>query len=119
MSENRFDLEERTTRFSENIVELCKSIKLETITEPIIKQLVRAGTSVGANYMEANNACSKKDFKNKIFICKKEIRETRYWIQILQKAVASKIENVNLVKQEALELNLIFQKIITTLEKGH
>lgn len=68
----RYDLEERTAKFGENIIELYKNIKQDIITKLIINQLIRSGTSIGANYMEANGASSKKDFRNKIFICKKE-----------------------------------------------
>jgi hypothetical protein len=57
-----YDLEKRTTKFGEEIVLFCRSVKQDTINRPIISQLVRSGTSVGANYCEANNACSKKDF---------------------------------------------------------
>ncbi len=65
---NNYDLEERTAKFGESVIEFCKSIKQDVITKPIIGQLVRSGTSIGANYMEANAASSKKDFRNKIFI---------------------------------------------------
>lgn len=75
---NNYDLEERTARFGEDIIDLCKTIEQNVITKPIISQLVRSSTSIGANYMEANGASSKKDFTNKIFICKKEIMETKH-----------------------------------------
>ena len=66
-----YDLEERTARFGENVIVFCRSIKQDTISKPLISQIVRSGTSIGANYMEANVASSKKDFRNKIYICKK------------------------------------------------
>lgn len=115
---NKFDLEERTAKFAEDIVGLCRSIVLNDIIKPVVIQLIRSGTSVGANYCEANNASSSKDFKNKIFICKKEIRETRYWLRVLQKATDACSEKTKTLEQEAYELNLIFQKIITSLEKN-
>jgi four helix bundle protein len=59
---NGYDLEERTAKFGENVIEFCKSIKQDVITKPLISQLVRSGTSVGANYMEANAASSRRDF---------------------------------------------------------
>jgi len=65
---NNYDLEERTAKFGENIIEFCKSIKQDAITKPIIIQLVRSGTSIRANYMEANSASSKKDFKKNIYL---------------------------------------------------
>ena len=78
----KYDLEERTAQFSENIILLCKKVPQDIVVKPIISQLVRAGTSIGANYMEANGASSRKDFKNKIFMCKKECRETKYWLRL-------------------------------------
>ncbi|KKR62780.1 MAG: hypothetical protein UU01_C0002G0003 [Parcubacteria group bacterium GW2011_GWA2_40_37] len=61
-----YDLEERTAKFGENLILLCKKLKQDTITRPLISQLIRSGTSIGANYMEANGASSKKDFINKV-----------------------------------------------------
>lgn len=83
---HNYDLEERTALFGERIIDLCKETPRNDIVTPIIKQLVRSGTSIGANYMEANGASSKKDFRNKIFICKKESQETKYWIRMLARA---------------------------------
>ena len=68
---NNYDLEERTAKFGEGVIEFCKEVRQDVITKPIINQLIRSGTSIGANYMEANGASSKKDFRNKIFICKR------------------------------------------------
>jgi len=64
----QYDLEERTTRFSEKIIDFARSIPLDDITKPLIVQLIKSGTSIGANYREANEGSSKRDFKNKIFI---------------------------------------------------
>jgi four helix bundle protein len=72
---SKYDLEERTAKFGENIIVLCQSIKHNVITKPVISQIIRSATSVGANYCEANGASSKKDFKNKIHICKKKFRK--------------------------------------------
>ena len=69
-NKKNYDLEERTAKFGENIIVLCKGVKQDSISKPIINQLVRSATSIGANYMEANGASSKKDFRNKIHICK-------------------------------------------------
>ncbi len=70
----KWDLEERTAKFGENIIIFCKKVPRNPITIPLITQLVKAGTSVGANYGEADDAESKKDFKHKIGIVKKESR---------------------------------------------
>lgn len=107
----KYDLEERTAIFGEKIIGLCKRAKKTVITNPIISQLVRSGTSVGANYSEANGASSRKDFKNKIFICKKESKETKYWLRMLVKSVPELKEECQELWREAQELTLIFSKI--------
>ena len=105
-----YDLEERTAVFGEAVIRLCKAIKKDAITMPLINQLVRSATSVGANYMEANGASSKRDFINKIFICKKECQETKHWLRMLAGCVSDDTEIRRLWK-ECQELTLIFQKI--------
>ena len=107
----KYDLEERTAVFSEKIIALCKWCPKNIITIPIINQLIRAATSIGANYCEANGASSKKDFRNKIFICKKESRETKYWLRLLANAEESVKKDCRSLWQEAQEFNLIFSKI--------
>lgn len=110
-NKHKFDLEERTTKFSEEIIILCKSIKLSITVETIVKQLIRSTTSVGANYMEANGSDSKKDFKNKISICKKEAKETMYWLRLLAIAYPEKKIELRKYWKEAHELALIFASI--------
>ena len=117
---NNYDLEERTAKFGENIIDLCKFIKQDLITKPIISQIIRSATSIGANYMEANGASSKKDFRNKIFICKKEAQETKHWLRMLGKCISEKEKEIEIIKglwQEAQELTMIFQKITSSLDK--
>src|SRR3989344_7366438 len=80
---NNYDLEERTAKFGEQIIEFCRNAKRDPIVLPILIQLVRSATSIGANYMEANGASSPKDFSNKIYICKKESQETKHWLRML------------------------------------
>ena len=109
--ENSFDLEERTSKFGENIIELCKRAPKNTVSLPIIDQIIRSGTSVGANYCEANGASSKKDFRNKIFICKKESKETQYWLRMLAKAIPELSGDCRILWQEAKELSMIFATI--------
>ena len=112
MSEtNQYDLEERTAHFGEDIIRFCREIKLSPITESVVKQLVRSSTSIGANYMEANGACSKSDFRNKIFICKKETMETKHWLRMLSSAIPEKANELRTFWKEAQELTLIFSKI--------
>jgi len=114
----RYDLEERTIRFGEKIIDFCRKIKEDTINSLIIRQFVRAGTSIGANYCEANNASSKSDFRNKIYICKKETNETKYWIRMINKTNPELKSNLRELWKEAQELNMIFQKIVNSLNKN-
>lgn len=108
---NKYDLEERTALFAESVIELAKKSPKTIVSNPLISQLVRAATSIGANYCEANGACSKKDFKNKIFICKKEAKETKYWLRMLSKSSEELRNECRTLWQEAQELTLIFSKI--------
>lgn len=108
----RYDLEERTAKFGENIILLCRSFKEDNITQPIINQLVRLATSIGANYMEANQASSPKDFKNKIRIAQKESNETKHWLRMLALLAAEDKKKVmRSLWLEAHELTLIFSSI--------
>ena len=107
-----FDLEERTGRFGEVIIEFVKTLEKNDINRPVIGQLVNAGTSVGANYMEADGAESKKDFRHKIAICKKEAKETQHWLRMIQKANPHKAVECHKLWQEAHELTLIFSSIL-------
>jgi len=116
---NKYPLEERTAKFGESVIELCRSIKGDNISNPIINQLVRSSTSIGANYMEANGASSKRDFQNKIFICKKEAQETKHWLRMMAKCVPEKKEELRKLWSETQELTLIFQKITSTLKNDH
>ena len=108
----KYDLEERTAKFGEEIIEFAKKIPQSYITVPLITQLIKSATSVGANYCEADDACSKKDFVNKIFICKKESRESKHWLRMVIKAVDTLKEEAARHLNEARELNLIFASII-------
>ena len=113
-----YDLEERTARFSEEIIDLVKKVKKDLFNESIIKQLIRCGDSVGANYCEAINASSRKDFRNKIYICKKEVNEVKYFLRLLAKTNSEFKIGLRILWKEAQELNLIFQKIVNTINKG-
>jgi four helix bundle protein len=114
-----YDLEDRTAKHGESVIKLCKEIKQDSISRPIIGQLIRSATSIGANYCEANNASSRKDFKNKIFICKKETQETKHWLRMLATCVPGRKEDIRKLWQEAHELSLIFQKIVSSLSKNN
>lgn len=117
MSKNKFDLEERTAVFGENVIRFCKKLPKDVITNPIIGQLVRSGTSVGANYCEADDAESRKDFKHKIGICKKESRESKHWLRMIAVACEEFKDDARILWKEAKELNLIFNAIINSTKK--
>lgn len=106
-----FDLEERTAKFGEQVISFCKAMPLNEITRPLVNQLIRSATSIGANYMEANGADSKNDFRAKISICKKESKETMHWLRMTWYAEADKIVEAKRLWQEAKELSLIFGAI--------
>ncbi len=116
-SNKNYDLEERTQRFGEDIIEFARNIPRNSVTIPLISQLVRAGTSVGANYTEANGADSKKDFTHRIGISKREARETKHWLRMTVMAESSLKEKARKLWSEAEELNLIFSKIIRSCKK--
>jgi four helix bundle protein len=111
----KFDLEERTAKFGENVIKLCKDLIPNVINNPLINQIVRSSTSIGANYMEANGASSKADFTNKIFLCKKESQETKHWLRMLLSCNSEKNEEIQSLWKECQELVLIFQKITSTI----
>ena len=107
----RFDLEERTVRFGGEIIKFARKIPKDAVTKDIITQFVNSGTAVGAIYCEADDAESKKDFKHKIGLCKKEARETKFWLRMIVIACSDlKIEARN-IWVEAKELHLIFNSI--------
>lgn len=114
-SSKQYDLEERTAKFGESVILFCQKIKQSSIASPLINQIVRSSTSIGANYCEANNASSKKDFRNKIFICKKESQETKHWLRMLAQCVPEKKDELKILWQECQELTMIFQKICSSL----
>ena len=107
----KYDLEDRTTRFAEAMIDFAKRVALTAVTEPLVKQLVRSGTSIGANYAEADDAESKKGFRYRIGICKRESRETKYWLRMIAHATPAIKEEARSHWREARELHLIFASI--------
>ena len=107
----QFDLAERTAAFGEGVVQFAKTIPESAVTRPLISQLVRAATSIGANYCEADDADSRKDFKFKIGLCRREARETQHWLRMIAAACPEHRDLSRALWQEAKELNLIFGAI--------
>ena len=106
-----YDLEERTARFGEAVIDFARAIPQDAVTTRIINQLVGAGTSVGANYVEADDAVSKKEFLKSIGTCKKETREAKHFLRMAVRAVPELKARPTQLWLEARELHLIFSKI--------
>ena len=117
MTNRTFDLEGRTAVFGESVIDFVKELPHDRINNELAKQIVRSGTSVGANYMEADGAESKKDFRHKLSICRKEAKETKHWLRMIAKANPEKKESCKILWQEAQELTLIFSAIIKSGEE--
>ena len=111
----RFDLEERTFVFAKRCRAFIKTLSKTTGNIEDARQLVRSSGSVGANYIEANESLSKKDFVCRIKICRKEAKETRYWLRLVEAADTVASER-NVLVQEAQELMNIFGAIVRKSE---
>jgi len=113
----QYDLQERTARFGEAVIRFARKLPRDSVTEPLISQLIRAATSIGANYCEADDADSKKDFRFKVGLCRREANETKHWLRMIAVAVPEVCEEARVLWQEAKELNLIFGAIRRSTEK--
>jgi len=117
-SNDKYDLAERTEKYGEEIIDFIKTLPENAVTRPLISQLIRSATSNGANYMEADCAESKKDFKHKIGICKKEAKETTHWLRMIARAMPERVGDCRILYKEASELTLIFASIIVSCNKN-
>jgi four helix bundle protein len=106
-----FELEERTAQFGEAIVRFAKKIPRHPANDRLISQLVGCGTSVGANYCEADERVSKKDFRNTIGRCVKEAKESKYFLRMIAASEPSLAADARKLFREAKELHLIFASI--------
>jgi four helix bundle protein len=106
-----YDLEERTARFGEALIDFAKTIPQNPVTNRLISQLFGAGTSVGANYVEADDSVSKKNFLKSIGTCRKEARETKHFLRMIARAVPELKLQARELWMEARELHLIFSRI--------
>ncbi len=107
------ELEQRTEKFADRVIDLCKKLSRDLINNAIVDQLIRSSGSIGANYIEANESLSKKDFFHRIRICRKESKETRFWLRRLLTANPDKEAEVAPLLKEALEFVLIFSKVVS------
>ena len=113
-----FDLAKRTKEYGKGAIQFSRSIPLTIVTKPLISQFIRSATSIGANYCEADQAQTKKDFIHKISLCKKESRETMYWIEMIIESSPKTKDAGEMLWQEAKELTMIFNKIIITTKEN-
>ncbi len=106
-----FDLEKRTAAFGESVIEFCQTVGRTAITKPLISQLVRSACRVGANYCEADESATKREFRYRISLCRREARETKHWLRMLVAASKESAETARVLWKEADELTRIFAAI--------
>jgi len=107
-----YDLEERTLQFAKRVYKFCKKLPHNVCDFEILKQLIRAAGSTGANYIEANESLSKKDFIMRIKISRKEAKECIYWLKIIEVSNSEIQEEQNYLLKESAELMKIFGSIL-------
>jgi four helix bundle protein len=107
--EKIYDLEERTALFAERVRNFCLKLPKNPVNAEYIPQLIRAGSSPGANYIEANESIGDKDFKMKIKTCRRESKESSYWLRLVITDGSKEMEDErSYLRQEAKEFVLIF-----------
>jgi len=111
MQNKKYDLEERTMKFAKDCIDLCKLFMRDTINIELVSQLIRASSSVGANYREANDSTTRKDFFHRIGICRREAKESKYWLELLSHANLKFSQKMDFLIDEALQLARIFSSI--------
>ena len=112
MSQKIYDLEERTLEFAKKTRILIKKLPVNIVNIEDCKQVARSSGSIGANYIEANESLSKKDFCYRIKICRKEAKETVYWLKLIQYTNFGYENEVEILTKESEELKRIFSAII-------
>jgi four helix bundle protein len=111
-SNKPYDLEERTLKYSKDIITFVNNCPRTIANNEIIRQLVRSSGSVGANYIEAQEALSKKDFSMRVKICRKEAKESKYWLNLIEVKESTTEKKKQLLVDESTELLKIFTSII-------
>lgn len=107
-----YDLEERCLVFAKMVRDFCRALKHDTINLVYIKQIIRSSSSIGANYIEANESLGKQDMKMRIKISRKEAKETQYWLVLL---IGDDEEQRQILQKEAEELKRILSAILNKL----
>lgn len=111
MQNKKYDLEDRTLKFAKDCIDSCKLLIRDTINIELVSQLIRASISVGANYREANDSTTKKDFFYRIGICRRESKESKYWLELLLHSNQKFSDKIEPPIDEALQLARIFASI--------
>jgi four helix bundle protein len=111
MQDKKFDLEDRTLKFAKDCIDLSKVLTKDNVNLELIGQFIRASSSVGANYREANDSITKRDFYHKIGICRREAKESKYWMELLAHANQKFSDKIMPLIDEALQLARIFAAI--------
>ena len=117
-SPGRYDLEERTQKFAKAVIQFISTLPKTLTNEELSKQVIRSAGSVGANYIEANEALSKKDFAMRAKICRKEAKESRYWLELFDIKDEQIERQRHLLTKEASELTKIFGAIVEKVDKS-
>lgn len=113
----KYDLEDRTLEFGKRIIRLAKALPKNTINFNLTDQAIRSGTSMGANYREANETETRKDLLFRMRICRKEGKETIYWLNLIIEANPEFAERIKPLLEETTELVKIFAAIIEKIKK--
>lgn len=108
----QYDLEDRTQKFAKDVIAFINCLPKTTVNVELVKQLLRSSTSVGANYIEANEALSKKDFLMRIKISRKEARESVYWLKLVEIRSPESMRKREILIEEATQLVKIFSSIV-------
>ncbi len=108
----QYDLEDRTKLFAKSVALFCRKLQKNIIVIEYIKQVIRSSASIGANYIEANESLSKKDFLMRVKICRKEAKETVFWLELIGNIEDSRGDEIGVLLGEAIELKKIFSSII-------
>lgn len=109
----KYDFEERTLNFAKEIIRLCKKLPNNTVNFKLVDQIIRSGSSIGANYREANDALGKKDFVNRLRISRKEAKETSFWLELVLEANPELKTEINKLADECIQERNILSAIIT------
>ncbi len=112
---HKFDLEDRTLEFTKKVINLLKPLPRNSINIEMTSQLVRSAGSIGANYREANDALGKKDFYMRIKICRKEAKETKYWLELILHNNPDLKDQIIPLINEVTELIKIFSSILNKI----